>query len=310
MSEAAPSSKDDKTVLNLKAADLDFYKKFDQTHGKETRKTWYNDATEAYIQARPRYPDALVQDALKQARLVPVKEDGCILEIGCGPGTATVALARMGYRIHAMDPAPQNCAAVRRQCEEFGDKIRVSESTFEDYQHPKDAPKISAVLCPTSFHWVNPDVSCRKTAELLRPSKGCLMVWWAMPPMPSEEICDSLQEIYEGLQLPNLQQQVKSYSSKEFSQPALAKFQTQINESGYYQPNHVPLNLEPTKSLYTPERFVLLLSTLSPYIALQEETRTKLFEQLTVRLKELCEKNNQKELELTGFHAAQTFWVK
>lgn len=296
-------------ALTLSTDDnLDFYKKFDETHGKESRKKWYNDATHAYVEARPRYPDSLVQDSLKQAKLLPVGKHH-ILEVGCGPGTATLSLAKLGYKVTAIDPAPQNCIAARKQCQEFSENVDVVESTFEDYQHPTTTP-ISAILCPTSFHWITPEVACKMTAELLRPTKGCMLLWWALPPLPSQEICNQLQDIYDDLDESKLGREIRKYGTKEFCQPNLEKFREVLNESGYYQPNHTPLHLQSSTCYYSPEKFITLLSTLSPYIALSEERRLKLFERLLERLKTLCQESNQSELELTGFFGSQCFWVK
>ncbi|NEQ11575.1 MAG: SAM-dependent methyltransferase, partial [Moorea sp. SIO4E2] len=52
----------------------------------EEKKIWYSSVAEAYDQARPRYPQQLINRAVELAQL---PADGIILEVGCGPGTAT-----------------------------------------------------------------------------------------------------------------------------------------------------------------------------------------------------------------------------
>jgi hypothetical protein len=56
----------------------------------EQRKNWYSPAAEAYNKARPRYPEALIQQVVEIAQL---GADSNILEVGSGPATATVAFA-------------------------------------------------------------------------------------------------------------------------------------------------------------------------------------------------------------------------
>jgi tRNA G46 methylase TrmB len=56
------------------------------------RKTWYSPAAEAYNKARPHYPRALIDRVIE---LTQLPADAIILEIGCGPGTATVTFAEL-----------------------------------------------------------------------------------------------------------------------------------------------------------------------------------------------------------------------
>ena len=169
---------------------LHFYQNFDQIKGKGTRKDWYNQATSAYLKARPRYPDAMVDRALQATQFTSSPASTTILEVGCGPGTATTSLARRGYQVVALDPAPQNCHAARQECAPWRDQVSVVESTFEDYRH---ISSIDAIVCPTSFHWISPHVALKKTAELLADGQP-LLLWWALPPMPSHNICERLQK--------------------------------------------------------------------------------------------------------------------
>ena len=304
-------SKKPKAILTLTPSDdpFDFYSEFDATHGKESRHSWYNTATDAYLDARPRYPDAMVQDALTQAKLTTTRpEQQHILEIGCGPGTATVALARLGYHVTALDPAPQNAAAAQRLCQEISDTVQVIDTTFEEYNHhDDDASPVSAIVCSNSFHWISPDVACQKTAELLRPTQGCLLLWWTLPPMPSAEVCDAIQDVYDDLDLSKLGQDMRQYGLQAFCETSFQNVGQQVNDSGYYQINKDPLRLQPSTYQYTPKKFITLLSTLSPYIALPEEKRATLFERLEQRLNSVCP---NPEMELTSYFGFQIFWVK
>jgi SAM-dependent methyltransferase len=298
---------------------FEFYNKFDETRGKALRKEWYNQATAAYIEARPRYPDNMVQAALKEANLWSEDNNkNChILEVGCGPGTATISLVKMGYQVTAIDPAPQNCIAARKHCQEAlggdetmaAEKVTVVESTFEDFEYDPTKP-ISAILCPTSFHWISPEVACTKTAEILRPTKGCLLLWWAMPPMPMGKVCERLQDIFDDLGESELGRDMQKYSGKDFSKSHQERVYQSINTSGVYEVNDKPLQLQSASFRYTPEKFIRLLSTMSAYIALEKEKRLTLFERLRHRLLDICEEQGQKDMDLTGYFGFQCFWVK
>ncbi|MGD1906678.1 MAG: hypothetical protein ACFB0C_11875 [Leptolyngbyaceae cyanobacterium] len=67
----------------------------------EQRKQWYSPAAVAYDAARPKYPAVLTNQVVTQARLSAQSK---VLEVGCGPGTATVPLAALGLSILSDGP--------------------------------------------------------------------------------------------------------------------------------------------------------------------------------------------------------------
>lgn len=69
----------------------------------EQRKHWYSPAAEAYNEVRPRYPKELIHQVVEVAQLTP---DSKILEVGCGPATATVGFAPLGYSMICLEPNP------------------------------------------------------------------------------------------------------------------------------------------------------------------------------------------------------------
>jgi hypothetical protein len=56
----------------------------------EQRRNWYSPVADVYYNARPRYPEKLIERSVILAQLFL---DASILEVGCGPGNATVAFA-------------------------------------------------------------------------------------------------------------------------------------------------------------------------------------------------------------------------
>jgi protein-L-isoaspartate O-methyltransferase len=69
----------------------------------EERKHWYSPAAEAYNKARPHYPPSLVQQVIEIAQL---SSESTLLEVGCGPGTATVSFAELNCSITCLEPNP------------------------------------------------------------------------------------------------------------------------------------------------------------------------------------------------------------
>lgn len=63
--------------------------------------------------SRPGYPEELVEDILA---LSEAPEEGRILEIGCGPGNATIPFAKRDYRIVGIELGERLAALAVKNC--------------------------------------------------------------------------------------------------------------------------------------------------------------------------------------------------
>ena len=255
-----------------------WYQSFDETHGPEQRQKWYSEAATAYRWARPLYPDEMVEKVLRQAGL---SSQSSMLEIGCGPGIATALFAAKGLSIVALEPSQAACDLARRSCQSNSRTV-VINSTFEDYELKQQT--FDAVLAATSFHWISPDVACQKSAAALKPG-GSLILLWATPPQPDEELCQRLQPIYDRYGLSEMGQERRRTPAQY--QSSFEMFGNRLNESGLFQPSTV--EIETHQSVYSIEKYLALLSTLSPYIGLAEQTRDDLLAALGQALAERLE---------------------
>lgn len=124
----------------------------------------FDQVAELYDAARPGYPAQALADM--QARCA-VGAASRVLEIGCGTGQATRALAATGAAIDCLEPGPSLAALTRKNLTPFPN-ARVSTSRFEDLTSPTG--HYDVIVSATAFHWTDPNVSFAKTARLLRPS--------------------------------------------------------------------------------------------------------------------------------------------
>lgn len=69
-------------------------------HG--ARNPW-DEVARTYDEARPSYPDQLIEDIIEKARLSPYDR---LLEIGAGTGKATIMFVERGFRVHCIEPGP------------------------------------------------------------------------------------------------------------------------------------------------------------------------------------------------------------
>jgi SAM-dependent methyltransferase len=248
------------------------------------RKDWYSPVALAYDRTRPQYPQQLL------ARLAVLPTHAQILEIGCGTGIATVALAELGYSVVAVEPSREMCAVARRNCALYP-QVEIENTLFEDWE--LTVGKFDAVLAATSWHWVAPDVAYIKAAEALK-DRGALILLWNVVPQPGDEIFQLLEPVYQT-HAPSLADRLDLSIYGE----QLRGFDRQIIESGYFQGLiYDQMEYEIT---YRIEDYLLLLTTLSPYLQLPGEQR----ERLLAGLREALIKNCPDGVPLTHLAAIQ-----
>jgi SAM-dependent methyltransferase len=117
----------------------------------------FDRVAEEYERVRPGYPPELVDAALAGAEIRRV------LEVGCGTGQLTEALAARGLDVEAVEPGANLAALARRRAP----GLRVHAGRFEDVVLAEGA--YDAVFSATAFHWVDPAVGWAKVAAVLRP---------------------------------------------------------------------------------------------------------------------------------------------
>jgi SAM-dependent methyltransferase len=243
------------------------------------RKNWYSEVADAYNKVRPRYPQELIFRAVEIAQL---PSDAIILEVGCGPGTATTAFARVGFSMVCLEPSQEACFLVRQNCEQYP-AVEITNTTFEEWE--LETERFNAVLAATSFHWVSPEIGYSKAAHALK-DEGSLMMLWNMTPQPPYEVYQMLNEVYQ-IQAPSLAR----YEQRETQEEQLKRFGQIVIDSGQFK-NLVSEQLV-CEVTYSIDDYLTLLSTYSPYIALAPQKRNSLFEGLREVLERSCGKNIQ-----------------
>lgn len=131
-----------------------------------------NAVAEAYDRYRPKYPDRLVPDLV---RLAGLPAGGRILEIGCGTGQFTTALAAEGYSVVALEPGPDLARLARHNLQQYPD-VRIEVSTLEGWD--EIAEPFDLVVAAQSFHLVEPSRRFAIAAHRLKPG-GALAVTWS-----------------------------------------------------------------------------------------------------------------------------------
>lgn len=129
----------------------------------------FDQVAQAYDVLRPSYPDAVFDDVM---RISAVPAAAHLLEIGCGTGHATQALAARGFSIHAIELGEQMAALARRRLAAFP-SVCIQVADFDTWT---TAERFSLVCVATAFHWLNPATREARIAAALQPN-GWLAIW-------------------------------------------------------------------------------------------------------------------------------------
>jgi SAM-dependent methyltransferase len=135
----------------------------------EEQRFTFDGIADLYDRYRPGYPEALFDDLVLLSGLSP---SDAILEIGCGTGQATSSLARRGYAMSCLEPAPRLASIARKNLAEYSG-IDVICETFEAWRC--EIAAYGLVFSAQAFHWLSPEIRFTKSAEALQPG-GSLAV--------------------------------------------------------------------------------------------------------------------------------------
>jgi ubiquinone/menaquinone biosynthesis C-methylase UbiE len=123
-----------------------------------------------YDRHRPAYPDELIDRA---CRVAGIGRGDQVLEVGCGSGQLTRALAARGLHVTALEPGTSLIALARQNLAGAG-AVEFVNARFEDALLPRE--RFAAVFSASAFHWVDPDVGWQKAADVLVPGGTLALV--------------------------------------------------------------------------------------------------------------------------------------
>jgi SAM-dependent methyltransferase len=256
------------------------------------RKHWYSSVADAYNRVRPRYPQAVIERALEFAQL-PQKAK--ILELGCGPAIATVPFAQLGFELLSLEPNREASELAKQNCAVYP-HVEIQNLAFEEWELESD--RFDAVLAATSWHWIDPAIAYAKSEAALK-AQGSLILLWNTPPQLDEETYQMVDTVYETL-APSIPLYAR-HEGRKNHQADFLKFSELIIDSGYFK--NVKYESSIHQVVYSLDDYLLLLSTLSPYIALTENSRNHLF----TNLREALHQHQGDRLNLSfisAFHVA------
>jgi SAM-dependent methyltransferase len=228
-----------------------------------SRRTTFDEEAKAYDEVRPRYPDELIEDVLALSGLPP---GGRILEVGCGPGNATLPFARRGYRMLYIELGQRLAALAARNLHPYPD-VQVLNASFEEWELEEGA--FDLVISAEAFHWIPPQIAYPKAARALKPD-GSIALWWIVDHVPDTALFAEIGRLY-GEWAPEVENPTTSITAEWVVERIVGN----LEASGCFGPPTV--HQYAWSERYTAEQYVKLLSTFSAHQELSPEARTGLY---------------------------------
>lgn len=234
-------------------------------------RTTFDDAAPLYQSARPDYPDALFTDLLEVTHTRPSAR---LLEIGCGPGKATLPLARMGFPIVAVELGENLAEEARRNLVEFS-QVRVITTAFEQWQPA--GLTFDLAYAATAWGWIHPRTKYAKAADLLRPG-GHLAVWNAGHAFPPgfDPFFTEIQEVY--VEIGESRGEIWPPPPPEATPDLSAEFEASDRFEVVGVRRYV------WSRRYTADAYIALLDTFSGHIAMERAKRDHLYAEIRRKL--------------------------
>lgn len=229
----------------------------------KTHRMTFDEVADLYDEVRPGYPDQLVEDVIS---LSGIPKGGHILEVGCGPGTATLPFARRGYKMLCLELGANLAALAERNLSVYSN-VTVTNIAFEDW--PVDRSSFDLVLSAEAWHWIPPEIGYARAAETLREG-GALALIWIQQPVPDTPFYRALVALYEEIAPPPL------LIGHPDPDGLIVKTVADINASGLF--GEVAVHSYWWTAYYSAEQYVKLLNTYSMYRVLDAEVRQNLLD--------------------------------
>jgi SAM-dependent methyltransferase len=220
------------------------------------RRSSFDACAREYDAIRPGYPDAQIDDLV--AALAPGDR---IVEVGAGPGKATVPIARRGRAVVAIEPAPKVAAILRERV--AGLPVTIAETTFEAWQ--PDGP-FALVVAAQSFHWIDPAVRYVKAAAVLAPGGSLALLRNGKRPLDPAVRAD-LDRAYASF--------FADARSLRLVDDEIDDWTREFDASGAF--GTVEVQQYPWESTYTTAEYLRLLDTYSDHAVLDPARKQQLF---------------------------------
>jgi SAM-dependent methyltransferase len=228
----------------------------------DERRRSFDQMVELYARARPAAPAELF-DAV--ASYVPAPADA--LEIGCGPGNASLPLLERGFRIHAVELGENLAVFARERLAAFPFTVEVGKLEDASLQ----AASVELVVCSSAFHWLDRERALRQVVKVLKPGGAFALIWGsARRTVEDNRVDEALQPAYSAYAPEILREHVDRMGGKVDEIGQAVRDTPELRD---YEERRFP-----QAHLFDRQRYLDVLATFSDHATLPASHRARLFE--------------------------------
>ena len=253
-----------------------------------SRRIIFEEVADLYNDSRPSYPDELIEDIIQISDLQP---DGHILEVGCGPGNATVLFAQRGYKLLGIELGKKLAQFARQRCVSFPNTTIV-QSAFEDYEIPHH--NFDLAFSADAFHWIPPEISYPKLMNSLKET-GSIALFWHIDTDPQTDWSKAIDELIQKI-APQFDNPLRSYSLEWLAGIIKQNFHEHCGVEDVTVKSYDWSETIPT------DTFIKRIRTYSSHLEMSEELRTKLYAEIRNIINDLGG-HIEKPMKTALFHA-------
>jgi SAM-dependent methyltransferase len=223
----------------------------------------FEEMADLYDEIRQGYPGELIEEVLS---LSGIPAQGRILEIGCGPGNATLPFARRGFRILGIELGERLAALAAKNCQAYPG-VEIRNISFEDWEPEEEA--FDLALSADAFHWIPPEIGYPKVARALKAS-GSAAFFWNAPVDPGTDWSKAIDAVYQST-APGLNNPDKAFTEEWL----VGVIQENFAESGCF--GEVTVRRYPWSRVLDAEQYLKQLRTYSGHRGVDAATRVRLY---------------------------------
>jgi SAM-dependent methyltransferase len=229
---------------------------------QEARRRSFDAVAEHYADVRPPYPSSVFDQIA--GRVPPPAR---VLEVGPGPGVATLPLAERGYEVVGVELGANLARVARRRLAAFP-RVHIVQADFQDW---RPAPgSFDLVLAASSWHWIDPTVGYARAQTALR--SGGYLVLMANHPRPGR--VGSPQRRFWDATDPLYRRYAPALVARRGWNPTrLPDLRAEIRRSGFQDVERLVTRWRHT---FTSHDYVRLLDTYSDHRTLPDGQRQRL----------------------------------
>lgn len=139
----------------------------------------FRSAAEHYLKGRPPYAPALFE---RVAVLTGLRQDGAVLDLGCGPGQIALGFAPHAGAITAIDPEPEMLSIAVAAAETAGRRVRFIEGS--SYDLTPALGTFDLVAIGRAFHWMDRRDTLERLNRMIAPNGAIALFSDKHPEVP------------------------------------------------------------------------------------------------------------------------------